>query len=198
MGDVIFDVGANIGSTSKIYMKLYRNIKIIAFEPLPIFKIKSNQIKLIQKACGDHNGVTKFYICAHQASSSLTLPNANSKYLKLKAKLLKKETINLYEQIQVPIVTIDKVVNDDSIETIFLLKIDVEGSELKVLHGAAESLKSKKIKNIQIEIHHNDFRENYKKEIFDLLLEYDYLHQNSLKHYFGNFTEEFFILNRPN
>ena len=126
------------------------------------------------------------------------MPNANSRHLKLKAKLLKKEPINLYEQIQVPIVTIDKVVNDDSIETIFLLKIDVEGSELKVLYGAAESLKSKRIKNIQIEIHHNDFRENYKKEIFDLLFEYDYLHQFSLKHYFGNFTEEFFILNEPN
>ena len=42
IGDVIFDVGANIGSTSKIYMKLYRSIKIIAFEPLPIFRIKSN------------------------------------------------------------------------------------------------------------------------------------------------------------
>lgn len=196
--DVILDVGANKGSTSKIYMKLWKLNKIIAIEPLPIFKIKSSQIRLIQKAHGAYNGITKFYICEHQASSSLTLPHISSKHFKLKSKLLNKEPINLYTEVQVPIITIDQVVKNELIHSIFLMKIAVEGSELNVLRGALNSLGSGVIRNIQLETHSNDLRENKRKLIFNLLRTNKYLHRKSFKQYFGNFTEEFFTLNESN
>jgi len=44
-GDYIFDVGANKGAMSKLFLKLYENAKIIAFEPLPIFQVESSGVK---------------------------------------------------------------------------------------------------------------------------------------------------------
>ena len=41
-GDYIFDVGANKGAMSKLFLKLYKNAKILAFEPLPIFQVESS------------------------------------------------------------------------------------------------------------------------------------------------------------
>ena len=48
LGDYIFDVGANKGSMTKLFLKLYKNLITIAFEPLPIFKVKSSQVKSSQ------------------------------------------------------------------------------------------------------------------------------------------------------
>ena len=35
-GDYIFDVGANKGSMTKLYLRLYKKINMIAFEPLSV------------------------------------------------------------------------------------------------------------------------------------------------------------------
>ena len=48
LGDYIFDVGANKGMMSRLFLKLYREINIIAFEPLSIFKFKSDQVELMK------------------------------------------------------------------------------------------------------------------------------------------------------
>ena len=45
--EVIFDVGANQGSMTKLFLNLYKKTKIFAFEPLPIFKAKSSQVKYV-------------------------------------------------------------------------------------------------------------------------------------------------------
>ena len=91
-----------------------------------------------------------------------------------------------------PVSTIDQAVAENNVQSIFLLKIDTEGSELDVIKGAAKSLSLGIIKNIQIELHGNDLRKNNKVEILDLIP--NYIHQKTIKHYFGSFTEEFFTL----
>ena len=136
--------------------------------------------------------MTKFYVCKHNASSSTILPNLTSKWAIKKAKILKFSPQELYEEIHVPITTIDKVLNDNSIKSIFLLKIDTEGSELDVIKGAQESLRLGIIQNIQLESHDNDLRESHKLEIFNILQSCNYVHKKSIKHFFGNFTEEIF------
>lgn len=177
---------------SKQFARLYPKTKIFAFEPLPIFKIKLDQLNLYQVAIGSYTDITKFYVCKHKASSSLTLPDIKSKWLIKKSKILGYPPKNLYQEIKCPITTIDKVVSENSIKSIFLLKIDVEGSELDVIEGAQESLRWGVIQNIQFENHDNDLRKNHKLEIFNLLSSYNYVHKKSLKHFFGSFTEEIF------
>ena len=189
-------MGANKGSTSRLYVGLYKRINIIAFEPLSIFKFNSNQVKLIKVALGAQVGFAKFYVCKHNASSSLVLPSFSSNWLAKKIKILGVEAKDLYKEINVPVSTIDQAVAENNIKSIFLLKIDTEGSELEVLKGAAESLSSGIIKNIQLELHENDLRKNNKVEILELIP--NYIHQKTFKHYFGSFTEEFFSLRQNN
>ena len=77
-------------------------------------------------------------------------------------------------------------------KNIHLLKIDTEGAEIDVLKGAVKSLQQRIIRNIQIESHNNDMRENNKTEIYELL--FNYTHQKTIRHFFGSFSEEFFTL----
>ena len=55
----------------------------------------------------------------------------------------KKETVILS--------TIDNYCNENKIDRIDLLKLDVEGHELKILKGASQMLAKNKISNIQVE-----------------------------------------------
>ena len=194
LGDYIFDVGANKGMMSRLFLKLYSEINIIAFEPLSIFKFKSDQVELMKIAIGAEIGSAKFYVCKHNASSSLILPDYSSNWLGVKAKVLGFEAKDLYNEIDVLVSTVDKVVAEKKITNIFLLKIDTEGGELNVIKGAVEALRMGIIKNIQLESHNNDLRTNNKIEIFQLLS--NYTHQKTIKHYFGSFTEEFFSLTK--
>lgn len=192
LGDYIFDVGAHKGSVTKLFLRIFKNTAIIAFEPLPIFKIKSNQVKFIQVAVGAEVGVAKFYICEHKASSSLILPDLSSKWLALKARILGFAPNKLYVETQVVVTTVDQVVKENSIESIYVLKIDTEGAELDVIKGAFKSLHLGIIKNIQLEHHGDDLRRDDMEEIISLIP--GYKHQKSIKHLFGSMTEEFYSL----
>ena len=192
LGDYILDVGAHKGSVTKLFLRILKNTAIIAFDPLPLFKIKSKQVKFMQVAVGAEVGVAKFYVSEHRASSNLILPNLSSKWLALKAKILGFAPNNLYVESQVVFTTIDQVVEENSIESIYLLKIDTEGAELDVLNGAVKSLQLGIIQNIQFEHHHNDLRRDEMKEISSILS--GYKHQKSFNHCFGSITEEFFSL----
>jgi len=153
LSDYILDVGANKRITSILFLKLYKEINIIAFEPLPIFKFKSDQVELMKIAIGAEIGSVKFYICKHNPSSSLILLDYSSNWIGVKAKILGYEANDLYNEIEMPVSTVDKVVAENKITSIFLLKIDTEGGELNVIKGAVETLRMGIIKNIQLESH---------------------------------------------
>jgi len=192
--DYIIDVGANKGTTSKLYLRLFREAKIVAIEPLPIFNVESKRIDWERVALSDIEGYRDFFICAHTASSTLILPISNSRWYLVKSRILGLQGKDLYEASQVKVSTLDKVIEAKQILSIFLLKIDTEGAELDILKGGLKSLQLGKVKNIQIESQGNGFRESNRDEIFDLLANFNYMHTRSIKHFFGSLTEEFFTL----
>ena len=98
----------------------------------------------------------------------------------------------MYVESQVVVTTVDQVVEENSTESMYLLKIDTEGAELDVIEGAFKSLQLGIIGNIQLEYHHSDLRRDDMKEISSLLS--GYKHQKSIKHLFGSMTEEFYSL----
>jgi FkbM family methyltransferase len=196
---VIFDVGANTGQSINFFMKNFIYESIIAFEPDP--KVFSELKKFSEKkgvflnnfALGEKNGRVSFYTSPLTVTSSLLLPNQDSSWYRIKNRILGLSKKNSYREIEVEIRTLDSFVKSNSIIEIDILKIDVEGAELQVLNGATESLLSKKIRIIQVEVHYDDQRTNIYEEIDKLLKKYNYVKFEEIKHSFGNFSDIIYV-----
>jgi len=131
-GDLIIDVGANIGDL-KGYLDS-KNIKVIyyGFEPsikeFEILKLNCGQSYLENKGCWNENGVRTFYISSENADSSFEKPASK-----------------IESKIDIEVLRIDSLINQE----IKLLKIDGEGCELEILEGCNEVLE--KIKFITVD-----------------------------------------------
>lgn len=90
---------------------------------------------------------------------------------------------------------LDDIVSDLRVEKIDLCKIDVEGHELKVLHGAEKLPNKKLIDYVQIEVHDDgQYAVNF-GEIDDFLKSLDYHVAISIKHGFGSFYDIVYVKN---
>jgi FkbM family methyltransferase len=145
---IVFDVGANVGNYTILANKvLQEKSKIFAFEPSKetYKRYKENTTKI--------QGVRHYNLGFGNENTNMTLySNAESSGL---ASVYKREIshfqiqMNLEETIEIQ--TIDTFCSQNNIGYIDLLKLDVEGHELKVLEGAKEMIKSGKIDCIQFE-----------------------------------------------
>lgn len=155
-----FDIGANEGRWIDSANKYFKNPIIHAFEPsekeFQILKDKySNQKNIILNnyALGEikdekyfninyKGGLNSFYD-VNQKTNWFKRQKNNKKEFNEKF-TLKKEKVNIN--------TIDDYFKSENIDSIDIVKMDTQGYEPKVLEGALNSLKSKKIKTILTEI----------------------------------------------
>lgn len=151
---IIFDVGANRGQTIIKYQKLFPKAKIYSFEPSPeIFEIlnnkfeKSENLHIYNLAFGSEEKNKIFYINER---------SHNSGFYKLedgfKIKNFPDEKISYKDSLDIKINTLDNFVEKKNLHKIDILKIDTEGFEEEVLRGSLKTLKSNKIKFIELEI----------------------------------------------
>lgn len=167
---VIIDVGANFGFYSLLSAGINPNAKIYAFEPSP-YILKSftrnielnlfRNIHLQSLGVGDKDGKFKLFVSDddNTGMSSLVDRGEYSRYT-----------------VDVSVVTLDGFTRSNSIDTVDLVKIDVEGNEFNVLIGMNEILKVYK-PAIFIELL-NDTLKNFGHDIqviFDYLTELGYL-----------------------
>lgn len=144
----IFDVGANIGNYSKMIKDIFKDkAKVFAFEPSKktFQKLLQNTNHLSNITCfnfGFGNEETRLNLYSNKDESGL------ASVYKRKLDHFNIE-MNLNELIELR--TIDGFCRENKINHINLLKIDVEGHELKVLEGARNMLSSQKIDFIQFE-----------------------------------------------
>lgn len=164
-GDCIFDVGANIGLFTLFVSNLRKVVKIFAFEPInPIFKVLQANVKLhfMPNTYLFNYGLSSSNI---SAQSFTFYPNmAGNSTTKPLEKLEQKEVMNLAlsndmveylfqnQEVIGEVRTLSSVIDELDINTIDLLKIDVEGEEYKVLQGINQNDWSK-IKQIVAEVH---------------------------------------------
>lgn len=138
-GNTILDVGTNIGAVSLPFAQTVgRGGKVISFEPHPIThqKLLKNlslndfpQVIPIQKGLGDAPATfTISTIDEHNPGRNRILSDS------------KTEEFEVLEQHQIEVDTLDRVVAELGLEQVDLIKIDVEGFELKVLQGATHVL----------------------------------------------------------
>jgi FkbM family methyltransferase len=150
---VIFDVGANIGVIAEKYRYLFPGAKIYAFEPFPeVFnelkrRMSGNQQIIPCKLALGSAQTKKFLrVNASSATNSL-LETEESAALYWGTGLM--DTITTVE---VPVATIDEFCHDERVDTIDILKMDTQGTELEVLKGAAGMLCDGRIRVIYTEM----------------------------------------------
>lgn len=135
-GDIVFDVGANLGLLSLLTAKLVGPAgHIHAFEPNP-------ELCRLFEATVLHNSLTNvtlhpFALGASEGSLNLHIPTSNSGA----ASLIHTSRPDTYVR-SVPVKRLDDVTFQEPILKIALLKIDVEGFELEVLKGAQRILEN--------------------------------------------------------
>jgi FkbM family methyltransferase len=131
--DLVFDVGANMGNRTKIFLKL--NAKVVAFEPQKMcakflesaFKSERN-FTLIRKALGAKDGEAEMFIANEHTISTL------SKHWVTATKKSGRFRQNTWNKRQlVEITTLDNMIKQFGIPS--FIKIDVEGYEYEVLSG---------------------------------------------------------------
>lgn len=147
-GDVVIDIGANIGSESVLAASKGKNVRVFAFEPtdslIPLLKENRaingffDRIEIIKKAVSNKNGIIQFVLETESEINHISTSNFNNKKIK-----------------NVESITLDTFIKNTSIKKINFLKIDVEGAELLVLKGAKNLLSEKKIDIILFELNKN-------------------------------------------
>jgi FkbM family methyltransferase len=128
-GDLVFDIGANIGQKLDIYLSL--NARVVAVEPqsncFTILKSKyqgCSNVVLVKKAVGDKTGKTEMYVC-DDANVLSTLSRTWQKG--------RFSNYNFNRKISVEVTTSDKLIEHFGLPK--FCKIDVEGFEYQVLSG---------------------------------------------------------------
>lgn len=138
-GDLCFDVGANLGNRTEIFLKL--GAKVVAIEPqhdlmqsLSRKYRKNDRVILIQKALGEKEGRGRLMLTDLHCLASMSEEWIKS--IQTSGRFPDNSWDNC---VSVPITTLDKLINEFG-QPVFC-KIDVEGAELSVLRGLSRPIK---------------------------------------------------------
>jgi FkbM family methyltransferase len=149
---IIFDIGANIGDYSKEIINCgVIAEKIYAFEPHPetYRRLKDNVkdtkgvVIPINVAMSDKKGQISLYDRSDVLNGSSHASLSEDIFLEVHHQGTK--------EIKTNVDTISSFCVDNQLNSIDFLKIDVEGYELNVLHGAEQLLRTQNIRMIQFE-----------------------------------------------
>jgi FkbM family methyltransferase len=123
--DLVFDVGANYGDKTRVFLKL--GARVVAFEPqadcleeLEARCGRNRRLTTVQAAVGSVSGLATFYVRARRSVSGL----------------IEDWEEDVESMIVVPTVTLDQMIAGHGKPQ--YLKIDVEGYEYEVLKGLTE------------------------------------------------------------
>jgi len=166
-GQVFFDVGANVGFYSLLSSRIVRESgRVIAFEPMPRNLAFLHRHVRLNRA---ENVTILPLACAENLSAQLFIAGENNALGRLEESDGKEEEPSR----QTPAILVATVSLDAAAEKLGLwpdvIKIDVEGAELRVLHGAAHLLTHVR-PSLLLSVHSDQLRET----CLACLREFDY------------------------
>jgi FkbM family methyltransferase len=153
----LVDAGANVGQTIDILRRTFDGAQIFAFEPSPsTFQIlkaahgRTPGVHLENAALGEWDGTASFYVTREfSVNDSLLEPRWDfSDDVPLDAHPLTPQPA----QVSVQIRSLDTYCRERDIDFIHLLKVDTQGYDLHVLHGAREMLRTGRIGAVCVEL----------------------------------------------
>jgi FkbM family methyltransferase len=178
-GDIVIDVGANIGYYTLIFAQLVgKSGKVIAFEP------ESKNFEILKKniEINNYDNVIVEQKIVSEKCGKMKLYVSNSDIVGHRIQQMK----NLKNFIEVESVTLDDYMEKLNLDKkVNFIKIDVEGAEPKVLEGSNKILE----KNDQLKIFTEFNREVVKKYGIEPKEMIDLLYQNGFKIYLPNYKE---------
>lgn len=144
MPTVIFDVGANVGQSSKQYAEWFPEAKIYSFEPV------NSIFDDLQKNLGQFDNISPFRLAFSSVKGQAPI-TCESLCSTLNTLNLSNISICSIGTEIVDLDTIDEFCKKMKISKIGLLKVDTEGHDLEVLKGAGNLLRKQLIDIVQVE-----------------------------------------------
>jgi FkbM family methyltransferase len=149
--DALIDIGANRGTFTDFFLATNKDIRSYLFEPLPeLFKFlklkypNKSRIIIFNKAISNNVGTSFFHVAANDGQSS-SLYEIGERHKQAAPHALE------VKEIEVEVSTLDIILKDEIFENAFL-KIDVQGAELQVLKGAANTLNRTAAIHVEVSI----------------------------------------------
>ena len=142
--DTFFDVGANVGQTTRQVLRRFPSARVYAFEPHPtsfraLAAITDKRLSAHQIALGERSGKAKLYQYGESGDGSLI----NS--LVSDARFPMQFGHRPKQELEVACSTVDDFCLEHGIDSIDVLKLDTEGADLSVMKGAVRKLSSGRV-----------------------------------------------------
>ena len=159
-GDIVIDIGANVGMVSILLAKKFPFLKIYSFEPL-----KENYYNLLKNI--ELNNIPNGIITAENKAVTkdgrlITMSiNSANKGGSSTTDVISINSIMTKENSQVESITLEEIFKKYNINKLKLLKIDCEGSEYEILYNVNTDILNN-IENLIGEFHENkDLTDEY-------------------------------------
>ncbi|MEM3586504.1 MAG: FkbM family methyltransferase [Candidatus Jordarchaeaceae archaeon] len=145
-GWTVVDVGATCGDWSIIVGKFFEADKVLAIEPSPIpFSLLLKNTRLNNLT----NVIIPIKACLWDSDTQISLHSTPSSFLSVQSS---------GSELRVKARKLDSLIEETGLNNLDLLKIDTEGSELRVLYGGISAIRRFRPKII-IEVHSSELRE---------------------------------------
>jgi FkbM family methyltransferase len=137
-GDVVLDCGANIGGFVRMCLKA-GVAKVVAIDPSPnnveamkrsfSEEIARGQVILVPKGVWHEDSTIKMFLYENSLLDSFVMPDRREN-----------EGGPKPQEVELPVTTIDKIVEELNLDKITFVKMDIEGAERNAIRGAVKTI----------------------------------------------------------
>ena len=151
---VIIDIGANAGFFNFILLSKIKEAKIFSYEPLLANIQYFNSVIEENKSIKPFLSINQLAVTGKE-KEYIELFMADNTKSQVVASIFDNFAVENKSKIKVPCISLSKIINDNNLRTIDLLKIDCEGSEYDIIYNTPTQVLTK-ANHIALEVHNID------------------------------------------